>query len=303
MDLPSWWGCALVLTRSFGALIAALALAAAPVSAQSGLNILLANDDGYDAEGLIAVRTALLAAGHQVTVVAPLENRSGSGASLTTSGTIDYYPQEEGVWAVDGTPVDAVTLGLVHVLRANPPDLVITGANFGQNVGANVIASGVIGAALSASRAGVPAIALSVEVDLSESERSGRFSSTVDAFEPAAAFLVELVRQLTESGGAGLLPPRTILNVNYPAVGAEDPEGVRFATVSSVRGFRQLFSVGGDQGPARVQLASGNVEQAEEGSDVALVAAGFVTISVLNGSLDLGSASWEPLLQRLIIER
>jgi 5'/3'-nucleotidase SurE len=292
-----------MLNRTFSALVTALAIAAAPASAQSGLNILLSNDDGYDAEGLTTVRAALLAAGHQVTVVAPLENRDGSGASMTTEGTIDYYPQEEGVWAVDGTPVDAVTLGLVHVLRADPPDLVITGGNFGQNVGANLISAGTIGAALSASRAGVPAIVLSVGVDLREGESARPFSSTVDALEPAAEFLVELVRQLAESGGAGLLPPRTILNVNYPAVGADEPEGVRFATVSSVRGFRQLFSVGGDQGPARVQVAPGNVEQAEEGSDVALLAAGFVTISVLDGNLDLGSGSWEPLLQRLIIER
>jgi 5'/3'-nucleotidase len=292
-----------VLATVVAAILAAVVGVPTAAAAQSGLNILLSNDDGYEAGGILAVRDALIEAGHRVTIVAPMENRSGSGASYTVSGTLDYYPQEDGVWAVDGTPVDAVTLGLVHVLRADPPDLVISGANFGQNAGAGVLGSGTVGGALTASRAGVPAIALSVAIDLREAESSRRFSSTTDAFAPAADFLVELVGQLEETGGGGLLPPRTILNVNYPAVGPDEPAGVRFTTVSSVRSFRQLFSVGGDQGPARVRLVPGNVDQAEEGSDVALLAADYVTISVLDGDIDAGRESWEPLLHRLIIER
>lgn len=279
------------------------ALLTQPALADQSLGILLTNDDGYDAPGILAVRSALVQAGHRVTIVAPLDDRSGSGSSLTTRGTIDYYPQESGVWAVDGTPVDAVTLGLVHVLRDDPPDLVITGANFGQNVGADVLSSGTVGAALAASRAGIPAIALSVGVELREAGGSPPFASTTAAFEPAAALLLEIVTQLAQSGGEGLLPARTVLNVNYPAVGSDATAGVRFATLSSIRGFRQLFSVAGDQGPARVEMAPGSVDRAEEGSDVALLAAGFATVSVLDGDLDAGRASWEPLLRRLVIER
>lgn len=294
------------LHRSSRCLGLALLLAAisspADVSGQS-LDILLTNDDGYQAQGIQTVRDALIAAGHRVTIVAPLDNRSGSGMSLTTSGSIDYYQQEDGIWAIDGTPSDAVTLGLVHVLRASPPDLVISGANFGHNVGANVGASGTVGAAITASRTGIPAIALSVAVDARQAEQEPRFRGTVEAFEPAAALLVEIVRQLAETGGAGLLPPRTVLNVNYPAVGTDEPEGVRFASVSSLRGFRQVFSVAGDTGPARIETIPADADRAEEGSDLALVTAGYATISVLDGNWDAGSASWEPLLERLIIER
>lgn len=287
------------------AAVAALLAGAGSLHAVAGqsLDILLTNDDGYEAPGLLVVREALKRAGHRVTIVAPLENRSGSGSSLTTRGTLDYYPQEDGLWAVDGTPVDAVTLGLVHVLRDNPPDLVVSGANFGQNVGADVLSSGTVGAALAASRAGIPAIAISVGIDLREGGQDPPYASTVDAFEPAAALLLEVVTQLAQTGGEGLLPPRTVLNLNYPAVGADQPTGVRFATVSSIRGFRQLFSVAGDQGPARVEIAPGNTDRAEEGSDVALLAVGFATISVLDGNLDAGRDAWEPLLLRLVIER
>ena len=294
-------------SRRVGALSLLLALtllpAVTPLPAAAQLNVLLTNDDGFDAPGLLAMRDALVTAGHTVTIVAPLDDRGGTGASVTVSGTLDYYPQAEGTWAVDGTPSDAVTLALVHVMRSSPPDLVISGVNFGHNVGADVMASGTVGAALTASRAGYPAIAVSVEVDVGEASSTPAFPSTTEAFAPAAALVVEIARQLAETGGSGLLAPRTILNVNYPAVGEGEPTGVRFAPVSSQRAFRQLFSVAGDSGPARVQLVPGDPARAEEGSDFALLMQGYVTISVLDGDVDAGEASWKPLLERLIIER
>ena len=140
-------------------------------------------------------------------------------------------------------------------------------------------------------------------MDVRQAGQDPPFRATTEAFAPAAALLVEIVRQLAETGGDGLLPPRAVLNLNYPAVGVEEPEGVRFASVSSLRGFRQVFSVAGDTGPARIETVPANAERAEEGSDLALVTAGYATISVLDGDWDAGLPSWEPLLERLIIER
>jgi len=273
-----------------------------PLAGQT-LNVLLTNDDGVDAPGIVTLRRVLMEAGHRVTVVAPLENQSGVGSAITTAGTIEYDPRGDGIWAIDGTPSDAVSLALVHVMRSDPPDLVIAGANFGQNVGAGVVSSGTVGAALTAARSGVPAIALSVAIDPRHAGGSTPYASTRDALGPASEFVAEVVRQLAETGGEGLLPPRVILNVNYPAVGSDVPDGVRFATVSSLRGFRQVFSVAGQAGPARVEMTLANSDRAEAGSDLALLGAGFVTISVLDGDLDAGQPSWEPLLERLIIER
>jgi 5'-nucleotidase len=188
-------------------------------------------------------------------------------------------------------------------MREDPPELVVSGIDFGHNVGADVLGSGTVGAAVTASRSGVPAIAVSVEVDPEERGRATPFPSTVAAFDAAAAFVVELIRQLAESDADGLLPPRTALNVNYPAVGSEQPAGVRFTTIASVRGFRTVFSVGGPTGPARVEMTPGRPELAEPGSDAALLAQDFVSISVLDGNLDAGSGSWSSLLGRLVIER
>lgn len=300
---PEWPG----LLRQSVVILLACALTAgggplAPVAAQE-LHVLLTNDDGFDAPGVEVMRDALVSAGHRVTIVAPLDDRSGAGTAITTSGTLDYYPQSDGVWAVDGTPSDAVSLALVHVLRSDPPDLVVAGLNFGHNVGAGVTVSGTVGAAVAAARTGIPALAVSVAVDARQADGPRPFSGTLDAFEPAADLVVEIVRQLAETGGSGLLPPRVVLNLNYPAVGSDPPEGVRFATVSALRGFRQVFTVAGSSGPARVELAAANADRAEEGSDLALLTAGYVTISVLDGDWDAGEERWTSLLERLIIER
>jgi len=292
--------CLVVGTVGVGILASGIA-AQEPVGA--GLNILLTNDDGYAAPGITSMRDALIAAGHTVTVVAPLDNRSGSSSSVTTSGVIDYTQKSDGVWAVDGTPADAVALGFVIVMRDNPPDLVVSGSNFGHNVGANVVSSGTVGAALTASRLGVPALAVSVAIDFQERDASPRYRSTLEAFAPAADLVVDLIRQLHESDADGLLPARTVLNVNYPAVGVGEVTGVRFAPVASVRAFRQVFAVAGDTGPARVETTAGNPGRAEGGSDYDLLSDGYITISVLDGNLDAGRGSWESLLERLIIER
>ncbi len=276
--------------------------AVATSAAEGQLSIMVTNDDGIEAPGLEILAAALTVAGHEVAVVAPRSNQSGSGTSLTSAGSIDFINVRDGVWAVSGTPADAVLLTLAGVMPMESPDLVISGPNFGQNVGANTLQSGTVGAALTAAKSGVPAIALSIEVDLREAESERRFSSTIDAWEPAAALLVELVSQLEETGGEGLLPFGTLLNVNYPAVGSDPPAGVRFATVSSLRGFRHVYAVS-DGGEVRVEPTPADAGRAEAGSDVALLADDFVTISLLGSTLDLGRESWEPLQRRLVIER
>jgi 5'-nucleotidase len=293
------------VARAIGLTLVAL-LYAAPAGAQDvarTLDILLTNDDGYDAPGIVAMRAALLAAGHRITVVAPLDNRSGSSMSQTTSGLIDYYEQSPGVWAVDGTPADAVNLGLVHILRNAPPDLIVSGGNFGQNVGASVLGSGTVGAALAGSRQGVPAIAVSVAIASDGASTDPPYAMTTAAFAPAADFVVDLVSRLRESDATGLLPARVVLNVNYPAVGGGPTQGVRFAPVASVRAFRSVFSVAGDTGPAEIRLILADSERAEPDSDYDYLSRGFVTISVLDGNLDANSDIREGIIRRLGIER
>lgn len=167
----------------------------------TGLRILLTDDDGWDAGGIIAMRRALRDAGHDVTLVAPEENRSGYGAS--SDGATELDEKEPGVFAVDGTSVDAVRAGLASMQSAGgPPDLVVSGTNLGQNSGTGITRSGTVGAAVTAARAGVPAIASSTHGATSEED----CTATAD-------YVARLIAAL----GPPLFAPGLVINVNYPA--------------------------------------------------------------------------------------
>lgn len=184
-----------------------------PVSS-GGLRILLTNDDGFDAPGIRAMYEALTAARpggrHQVIVVAPETNQSGTGASISRSGsTLTVTHRYPGVASVSGTPADAVELGLGNVFFAFKPDIVISGVNNGENVGAGTIHSGTIGAAVTAINDEVPAIAVSRWLD---------GAATPARMADAADFVVEILEDLIEHrpDSGELLPRGTGLSVNYP---------------------------------------------------------------------------------------
>ena len=136
--------------------------------ATGALDILVSNDDGYDAPGIDAVVEALRALPDtNVTVVAPAENQSGTGGNttdgeltVTDEQTLSGYP----VVAVQGFPADAVNYGLDEVLDETP-DLVVTGINAGQNIGPLTDVSGTVGAAEAAAARGIPALASSQGLD------------------------------------------------------------------------------------------------------------------------------------------
>lgn len=182
------------------------------------LRVLLTDDDGWDAGGITAMRAALVDAGYDVTLVAPSGNRSGAGAS--SDGRTELERKEEDVYAVDGYPVDAVRAGL-DLMRADPPDLVVSGTNLGHNSGTGVVESGTVGAAVTAARAGVPAIASSTHRGSSE-----------DDCAATAAYVTRLVQTL----GPGLFTPGVVVNVNYPAGDRAEEVRVRASLVVELDG-------------------------------------------------------------------
>jgi 5'-nucleotidase len=130
--------------------------------------ILLTNDDGINSPGLWAAAEALSGLGY-VNVVAPRDQGSGSGRSLpmTSDGLIHSQQLQVGekdwtVYAVGGTPAQTVLHAVLEVLP-KPPDLVVSGINYGENLGTGITISGTIGAALEAASMGIPALAISLE--------------------------------------------------------------------------------------------------------------------------------------------
>jgi 5'/3'-nucleotidase SurE len=269
------------------------------VTEGTSLRILLTNDDGSDAPGIAAVRAALVEAGHDVTVVAPSEDQSGSGAQVMSSGTVNIREQSNGVWSVDGSPADAVLVGILHIMQNHPPDLVVSGANFGQNLGYS-INSGTVGAATVAMYAGTPAIAVSVGINYSEIDAQPTpFPSTFDAFSGAADFCVRLIDDLwrTRDADGRLLPEHTILNVNYPALGPDDISGVR--VLRSARSSGVAFHYEETEIAGQLKVKVRPMGPADTDTDLQAFARGVVTITVFDGDWDAGRTLRRAVEKRL----
>lgn len=265
------------------------------------LHILLTNDDGYDSAGLEAVKQVLLADGYRVTVVAPLGQRSGSGMKITL-GEFAVVEQAPAVWSVDASPADAISIALKTLLKTDPPDFVISGANFGQNLGSNAFLSGTVGAAMMAVLSGVPAIAISVGIDLEEHHAEPvRFPSTVAAFPHAASLTAKVLKQLLDGASGGILPPRTMLNINYPARAEDEVKGIRWTRQGWAGGFVITYPEG-DSGLRKSSIEIDADGLGDEGADTAAFSAGYVTLSLLSPDWRAAAADADAVQTRLMLK-
>ncbi|MEK6748237.1 MAG: 5'/3'-nucleotidase SurE [Pseudomonadota bacterium] len=162
------------------------------------LRILVSNDDGYLAPGIIILAKTLASAG-DITVVAPDRNRSGASNSLTLERPLRAFGVGPQRYRVDGTPTDCVHLAVTGLLDFEP-DMVVSGINNGANLGDDVIYSGTVAAAIEGRFLGLPAIAVSL------------VGHAGVHYETAAHVALRLVETLRKEP----LPADTILNVNVP---------------------------------------------------------------------------------------
>lgn len=255
------------------------------------LRILLTNDDGYDSPGITALHRALKNAGHTVYLIAPATQQSGASASITARGVkVTTHPDQ--VWAVHGRPSDAVRVGLGYILYNNPPDLVVSGANFGQNTGQDVNISGTVGAAITAFRLGFPAMAVSVGINFEERDRG--FPSTIGAFSGAARMVTRLIDNMD------LDDMTAVLNVNYPAVLPLDVRGVRWSKLSdhSILGKRYNLQKDGSYAP-ELQGPHPNARM----HDAESLIAGYVTLTFLDGDMSTSTARSQKYLDEYLLDR
>ena len=175
------------------------------------LRILITNDDGIDAYGLSLLADLARPFANDITIIAPMNNCSGFGRSLTLKKDIHIADLGDGRFACSGTPADCVLMGLNVVMKDNPPDLVLSGINHGMNVADDVGYSGTIGAAFEAAINHIPAIALSQEAGDHE-----------DDFLPAK----EMGELVLRYGIANLPKPRNVLNVNFPKLSTGRIKGI-----------------------------------------------------------------------------
>ena len=180
------------------------------------MRILLTNDDGVNASGLRLLETIADAFSDDVWIVAPSEERSGAGHSLTLTVPVRLRKLGERRFCVTGTPTDAVMMGLAHIMKDMRPDLILSGVNRGANLGEDVTYSGTVSAAMEGALAGIPSIALSQSY-----AREGM--GDLVPFAAAEAWAERVLRPLIDTPMA----PRTLVNVNFPALPPADVKGVR----------------------------------------------------------------------------
>lgn len=172
------------------------------------MRILISNDDGYLAPGLIALANALSTIA-EVVVVAPERNRSAASNALTLDKPLSVTKPSENVYVVDGTPSDCVHVALTGLLDYLP-DLVVSGINQGQNMGDDTLYSGTVAAATEGFLFGVPSIAFS------------KMDKGWDNIQDAARFALEMVQNKLD----GIDKP-FLLNINIPNCSYHEIKGIR----------------------------------------------------------------------------
>jgi 5'-nucleotidase len=245
------------------------------------MKILVSNDDGYRAEGIVRLREALAGLG-EVTVVAPERNRSGASSSLTLDVPLRVTQSEPGVHYVAGTPTDCVHLAVSGLFDFDF-DIVVSGVNDGPNLGDDVLYSGTVAAAIEGRFLGLPTLAVS----LCSRHGAGRH------FDTGA----EVARRLVAGLMGQALDPRLILNVNVPDLPLAELRGVKATRLGFRHASEPAISVRSPKGETMYWVGpSGAGADAGEGTDFHAVAGGWVSVTPL--SIDLTRHAALPELGR-----
>ena len=187
------------------------------------MRILLTNDDGVNASGLKVLERIARGLSDDVWIVAPTEEQSGAGHSLTLTRPIRLRKLGDKRFCVTGTPTDAVMMAIAHIMKDHRPDLILSGVNRGANLGEDVTYSGTCSAAMEGALAGIPSVALS------QAYAKEGMGDTVP-FAAAEAWAERVLAPLL----AAPMPRRTLVNVNFPALAPDAVKGIRVCR----QGFR-----------------------------------------------------------------
>ncbi len=241
------------------------------------MHFLITNDDGVSAPGIWSLADAALAAGHRVTVCAPLTQQSASSHRLTITEPMiaSKYPHHGAeVYAIEGTPVDCVRIGR-HMAK-EPVDFCLSGINNGENVGTGLFYSGTAAAAREAAMLYIPSLAVSIAVGADEEMRANLARKALD--------LALLLSQRS-------MPRLTFCNLNAPRLSPDKVKPLRLASISDsyyLDGYEQRIN---PRGVHYFWLEAGeSMEPAQPGTDVSLLSEGHMTCTFVGGYVDHNGA-------------
>ncbi|CAN5154146.1 5'/3'-nucleotidase SurE [soil metagenome] len=191
------------------------------------MRILLTNDDGIAADGLVSLERIAERLGGEIWVCAPEREQSGASRALTLADPLRARKISERRFAVDGTPTDCVMLA-IQQLMPDKPDLVLSGVNRGQNLAEDVTMSGTVAGAIQGMALGVPSVALSQAMFIFHDDLVANYA-TAEVHAPG------IIRKALAAGW----PKDVILNLNFPDLG---PDEVKEVEVTR-QGFRDSFNL------------------------------------------------------------
>lgn len=239
------------------------------------MRILLTNDDGVNAPGLRVLEAIARTLSDDIWIVAPSEEQSGAGHSLTLTRPLRIRKHGEKHYSVTGTPTDAVMMAISHLMKDCPPDLVLSGVNRGANLAEHVTYSGTVSAAMEGAISGIRSIALSQVY-----AREGAGNSV--PFTCAEAWGEKVLRPLLA------LPddPHMLVNINFPAIAPEDVKGIRVARQGfHEAGYTKAIEGTDPRGFRYYWFSMATSSQGTEGSDIKAIRDGYISVTPLHFDL------------------
>jgi len=271
-------------------------------AAETILNVMVTNDDGVAADGIDVLVEALRANPNlNVTVIAPATNQSGKGDSFTTTSNLTsaaattksgFTSTAIGGSPTGGTPADTVLFGFKEGLPA-PPNLVVSGINFGQNIAEAVTISGTVGAGLWAARLGIPAFAVSAGIVTSGSgspnyaDAAKYTARLVEEFRKKKPFQKKMVEKDAPKYGM-------VLNINFPTCPSGSVRGVKVVPIGRVTNVTG-YTGGPDVWTPTVETGNGVATDcsstlAAPTSDLEALNNGFASVTPLSADLTVSGA-------------
>jgi 5'-nucleotidase len=226
------------------------------------MRILISNDDGYQAKGIKQLAESLSEIA-DIIIVAPNENKSAASSSLTIGKPLKPIQIEHNIYAIDATPSDCVHLALCGFIKESI-DLVVTGINFGANLGDDVIYSGTVAGAIEGRFIGLPSIAISLA------------GFECEHFETAGAIAKKLVAKIDKAP----LSHNTIINVNVPDVPLSNIKGIKSTRLGNRHKSDPSIQ---DENNSSLFWIGENGQEADngEGTDFYAIANNFVSVTPL----------------------
>lgn len=238
------------------------------------MNLLLANDDGYEAEGL-RILAERLALEHNVYIVAPAGNRSAVSNHITMFNPTVIREISKNVWACEGYPSDCACIGIESNLFDVKFDAVVSGINCGANLGTDIIYSGTCAAARQAILNHVPAIALSVDpIDWEKASKEGfKYKALADFAAKNLETLISLCR---------LENPRAFVNVNGASI--DEYKGAKLSKELCIRKYDDRLEIVHENDITKSEFKSSgsSAPDCSAESDFAIVRDGYVSVSIVN---------------------